>query len=389
MSLRVSLQALTDYDPSRVQDALLQLLEPLGGINHFVKPGQKVLIKPNLLSGQPPEKAVTTHPEIVRQTILLAQQAGGIVSVGDSPGLGRPETVARKCGILAVVEETGANFASFDVSVPIKLEHGTFHHLEAASEALEADVIINLPKLKTHQMMGYTGAVKNMFGLIVGMRKARLHLQAGTDKAFFALMLLELAERFPPDLSIMDAVIGMQGDGPGNGEPVAIGALLASPNPLALDTVAIKLVGLNADTVWTSKVARETGRPGSQLSDINLRGSVLEDLRPAVFRPATSADVNFGLPKPLKRVFRNTLTARPVILHNCQRCGHCVTHCPPQAMTLGSNGVKIDYQQCIRCFCCQELCPHNAIITRQGLLLRLAEAIKQLKGTKKKSYGRF
>ncbi|NIQ10345.1 MAG: DUF362 domain-containing protein, partial [Gammaproteobacteria bacterium] len=123
-------------------------------------------------------------------------------------------------------------------SVPIALEAGTFHHLEIAREALEADVIINLPKLKTHQMMGYTGAVKNMFGLVVGMRKVRLHLQAGTDKAFFALMLLELAERFIPALSIMDAVVGMEGNGPGNGDPVQLGALLASASPLALDTVA-------------------------------------------------------------------------------------------------------------------------------------------------------
>ncbi|MBW2690302.1 MAG: DUF362 domain-containing protein, partial [Deltaproteobacteria bacterium] len=189
MSLSVSLQSLPDYDPKRVQNALHLLLEPLGGMSRYVKPGQNVLIKPNLLSGKTPEKAVTTHPEIVRQVILLAQAAGGKVSVGDSPGLGKPENVARKCGVFDVVEETGARFAPFDESVPISLEAGTFHHLEVARDALEADVIINLPKLKTHQMMGYTGAVKNLFGLVVGMRKARLHLQAGTDKAFFALML--------------------------------------------------------------------------------------------------------------------------------------------------------------------------------------------------------
>ena len=177
-----------------------------------------MLIKPNLLAGKHPDRAVTTHPEIVRQVILLVQGAGGKVSVGDSPGLGKPANVARKCGILDVIEETGARFAPFEESVPISLRTGTFHHLEVAREALDADVIINLPKLKTHQMMGYTGAVKNLFGLVVGMRKARLHLQAGTDKAFFALMLLELAERFKPAFSIMDAVVGMEGNGPGNGD---------------------------------------------------------------------------------------------------------------------------------------------------------------------------
>ena len=135
MNLPVSLQSLADYDPERVKDSLHLLLEPLGGIDTYVKPGQKVLIKPNLLSGKAPEKAVTTHPEIVRQVILLAQSAGGIVSVGDSPGIGKPESVARKCGVLEVIEETGARFAPLDESVPISLKAGTFHHLEVAKES--------------------------------------------------------------------------------------------------------------------------------------------------------------------------------------------------------------------------------------------------------------
>jgi len=111
MSLSVSLQSLVDYDPGRVKETLHCLLEPLGGIENFVKPGQKVLIKPNLLAGKSPEKAVTTHPEIVRQVILLIQSTGAVVTVGDSPGLGKPESVARKCGVYQVIEETGARFA--------------------------------------------------------------------------------------------------------------------------------------------------------------------------------------------------------------------------------------------------------------------------------------
>jgi uncharacterized protein (DUF362 family)/Pyruvate/2-oxoacid:ferredoxin oxidoreductase delta subunit len=374
--LPVSLQSLADYNPARVQNALQLLLEPLGGIGSYVKPGQKVLIKPNLLSGKAPEKAVTTHPEIVRQVILLAQGAGGIVSVGDSPGLGKPENVARKCGILDVIKETGARFAPFEESVPINLEAATFHNLEVAREALEADIIINLPKLKTHQMMGYTGAVKNLFGLVVGMRKARLHLQAGTDKAFFALMLLELAERFKPALSIMDAVVGMEGDGPGNGDPVQLGALLASPHTLALDTVATAMVNLQEQHTWTQRVARQTGRQGVSLHELELHGVPLATLKTTRFRPATNADVNFGLPTPVKNLLKNAITAQPEITRDCQRCGHCITHCPPQAMTQDAQGIKIDYGRCIRCFCCQELCPYGAIITQQGVLLRFTEFIQ-------------
>ncbi|NJC87967.1 MAG: DUF362 domain-containing protein [Desulfuromonas sp.] len=372
MTFPVSIQALADYHPERVRTAMEQVLAPLGGMAAFIRPGQKVLIKPNLLSGKPPEKAVTTHPEIVRQAILLAQAAGGIVSVGDSPGIGKPEVVARKCGVLQVVEETGARFAPFLESVPVSVREGTFHQLEVAREVLDADVIINLPKLKTHQMMGYTGAVKNMFGSVVGMRKVRLHLQAGADPAFFALMLLELAEHFPPALSIMDAVIGMEGNGPGSGDPVRIGALLASPHPLALDTVATALVGFSERQVWTQRMARESGRPGSRMDEVTVIGPELASLRPKSFRPAPSSDIGFGLPAPAKRLLRNTLTARPEIDPRCVRCGDCVRHCPPHAMLLDERGVRIDYHKCIRCFCCQELCPHGAIQTRQGGLLRIA-----------------
>jgi len=370
MTLPVSLQALPDYEPVRVSAALHELLAPLGGIGAFVKPGQKVLIKPNMLVGKAPDKAVTTHPEIVRQVILLAQQAGGDVHVGDSPGLGKPESVARKCGLLEVIEATGAHFAPFEESVPVHLETGTFHHLEIARDALDADVIINLPKLKTHQMMGYTGAVKNLFGLVVGMRKVRLHLQAGTDKAFFALMLLELAERFAPALSIMDAVVGMEGNGPGSGDPVRIGALLASAHPVALDTVATALVNLPHDAVWTQKLAVQTDRPGAHLGQVTLYGTPLENLLTTHFRPSKNTDVNFGLPAPVKNLLKNATTAQPHITDHCQLCGHCVSHCPPEAMAMDSSRVEIDYGRCIRCFCCQELCPHGAIETRQGVLLR-------------------
>lgn len=375
MSLPVSLQSLPDYDQDRVAEALHLLLEPLGGIERFIKPGQKVLIKPNLLAGKSPERAVTTHPEIVRQVIQMVQGAGAVVTVGDSPGLGKSESVARKCGIYDVVKATGARFAPFEESVPVQFGTGTFHQLEVSREALEADVIINLPKLKTHQMMGYTGAVKNLFGLVVGMRKVRLHLQAGTDKAFFALMLLELAERFAPALSIMDAVVAMEGDGPGNGDPVQLGALLASPHALALDTVASTMVSLPKERVWTQRVALETGRRGASLDELDLYGTPLSELQTDRFRPAKTSDINFGLPTPVKNLLKNAITAQPQIEPNCQRCGHCVSHCPPQAMSIGSHGIRIDYGRCIRCFCCQELCPHAAVSTRQGVLLKLSEFI--------------
>jgi len=369
---RVALEKLNDYQPAAVGAALETLLAPLGGMINFVKPGQKVLLKPNLLAGKPPEKAVTTHPEIVRAVILLVQQAGGIVSVGDSPGIGKPEAVAEKSGILQVIKETGARFAPFADSVKIRPRGGTFHELEVARDILEADVIINLPKLKTHQMMGMTCAVKNMFGAVVGLRKPRLHLQAGTDKEFFALMLLELCEQLAPALSIVDAVVGMEGEGPGSGDPVQIGALLAGSHAQAVDTVAAALIGLSAQQIWTQQLAIKTARPYCQLAQLELVGTPLEKLKISGFRPAKTTDVNFGLKGVLKKHLKHAVTARPVVDRSrCKLCNDCVTHCPPAVMKIEKQKLQIDYERCIRCFCCQELCPHGALTTRQGLLLRL------------------
>ncbi|MDZ4185148.1 MAG: DUF362 domain-containing protein [Desulfuromonadales bacterium] len=181
MKTRVVLQRLDNYERHATKAAIAELLAPLGGISAFVRPGQRVLLKPNMLAGKGVEAAVTTHPEIVRAVIELVQSAGGIVSVGDSPGVGTPQQVAQRCGILAVIEETGATFAPFSESIRITPRSGTFHHFEIARDIVEAEVIINLPKLKTHQMMGMTCAVKNLFGAVIGLRKAHGHLQAGAD----------------------------------------------------------------------------------------------------------------------------------------------------------------------------------------------------------------
>lgn len=373
MKSRVVLQSAPDYRRQTIESALERLLAPLGGMGAFVTPGKKVLVKPNMLAGKPPEKAVTTHPEVVRGVIRLAQAAGGIVSVGDSPGVGSPRQVAARCGILPVVEETGASFAPFADSVQVRPPGNTFHQLEVARDVLEADVVINLPKLKTHQMMGVTCAVKNLFGAVVGMRKPRLHLQAGEDKAFFALMLLDLADFLRPALTIVDAVVAMEGDGPGSGDPVQIGALLAGADPVAVDTAALRLLGVRPETVWTQRMARESGRFGARPEEVEILGDDPEGLRPASFRPAKSTDIHFGLPVFLREPLKRSLTARPVPdMERCELCGLCVEHCPPHVMGVEGKRLVIDYGRCIGCFCCQELCPRGAIATRQGFLLRLS-----------------
>lgn len=374
---RVSLTALDNYDPAATAVAISTLLAPLGGIEAFVKPGQQVLIKPNMLSGKDPARAVTTHPQIVRAVIKLVMSAGGIVSVGDSPGIGSPTTVARKTGILDVIEETGARFALFADSVIIHPQGTTLHQIEVARDILAADVIINLPKLKTHQMMGLTCAVKNMFGALIGMRKPGMHLQAGTDKNLFARMLLEICETLTPTVNIVDAVVGMEGEGPGSGDPVKIGALLAGASAQAVDTVATALVKMQPEQVFTQQQALATGRPLARLAELELVGTPLAELQIDHFRAAKMTDVNFGIPGYFGRRLKHLLTAHPQVDHQrCRRCHACVKHCPPQAMAIANDRLNINYDLCIRCFCCQELCPYAALSTHQGLLLRLSSMLR-------------
>jgi len=373
MKQSVALVATPDYTPFHITESLHRLLSELGGLERFISPGQRVLLKPNLLAGKPPEKAVTTHPAVVRAMVEAVQQVGAIPIVGDSPGIGSPEQVARKCGILEVCEQTGAEFIPFTESTTISLGEGSFQKLEIATALLDADVIINLPKLKTHQMMGLTCAVKNLYGAVVGKRKISLHLQAGTSKERFARLLLELAARLAPALTIVDAVTAMEGHGPGSGDPVHVGALFGGASCIAVDTLAEELTGLPRERLWTQKLAHQQQLPGHCLEQLEVVGDSLETLRVRHFKPARQTDVNFGLPGPLRRTLRKSLTAYPGILHDtCIRCGLCVSHCPPQAMILKQQ-VDIDLDTCIRCFCCQELCPYGAIATRQGVLLKIAE----------------
>jgi len=369
---RVSLQKQLDYNEKNVKAAIIRLLEPLGGMENFVGRSQQVLLKPNLLAGRSPDKAVTTHPAVVRAVIELCLDLGAKVSLGDSPGIGSLEQVAGKAGLLDIVKKTGIRLAPFEKSVPLNSTKGTFQKLEVAQDILDAEVIINLPKLKTHQMMGMTCAVKNMFGAVVGLRKPRLHLQAGTDKAFFALMLLELCEFLAPALTIVDAVIGMEGEGPGSGDPVKIGALIAGTHPQAIDTVATELLGLKSTEVWTQHQAQLTSRAFTSLPEIEILGVPLEELKVSHFRPAKMTDINFGLQGRLKRYLKNSLSARPEPdRQQCKLCNECVKLCPPQAMKIENRRLMIDYERCIRCFCCQELCPYGALHTTQGFLLKL------------------
>jgi Pyruvate/2-oxoacid:ferredoxin oxidoreductase delta subunit len=178
----------------------------------------------------------------------------------------------------------------------------------------------------------------------------------------------------------------MEGNGPGSGDPIRIGALLASRSPLALDTVAAALVGLPEERVWTQRIAAATGRPGSRLEEIILQGEPLGKLACRSFRPAKSTEIDFNLPTFLQKPLKRSLSALPVVdRERCRKCGVCVSHCPPQTMRMEKGRLTIDYDRCIGCFCCQELCPHGALLTRQGLLLRMSRYLSHRGNRRKRS----
>jgi len=360
-----------NYDRLKVKDAMIRLLEPLGGMAAFVLPGERVLLKPNMLYAKAPECAVTTHPEVLRAAIELVREAGGIPLVGDSPGFGDFRKVAEKSGLLRVAEETGAELVEFAEAVEVPSE-GMFKRFELARPYLEADRVINLPKLKTHEMMTMTCAVKNLFGAVVGHGKAAWHLKAGADKELFARMLLEIYLVRKPDLTIVDAVTAMEGNGPGSGDPREVGLLLAGVNPVSVDVIAAEIAGIPKKLLFVERAALKLGIAGADRATLQTVGVPLAEARVAPFRLPPLSDVQWGLPPFLKNRLRHYLTTRPcVVPEQCELCGVCVNACPPRAIEIKDGKLSFDYHRCIRCFCCRELCPHGALDVRTGALLKI------------------
>jgi uncharacterized protein (DUF362 family)/Pyruvate/2-oxoacid:ferredoxin oxidoreductase delta subunit len=353
-----------------VEQHLREGLAELGGMSAFVKPGQKVLLKVNLLMKKRPEEAVTTHPSVVEAVIHLVQEAGGIPIIGDSPG--GPYTVSAlrsiyaRTGLREVAERTGAILNEDVGQTIIQYPEGKLvKSLTVTNCVLDADVIIPLSKLKTHGMMTFTGAVKILFGVIPGLLKAEYHLKM--FKVYdFADLLVDIATYVKPALSIMDGVVGMEGDGPSAGKPRNIGALILSTDPFALDVIATDLIGLKPEKVPTIMAARLRGLT-SRLDELQLKGDSRSLWRIQGFVIPKAVSTNFldmaPLPRSVKTFILNRVRPRPIFEHaTCVGCSDCVNNCPAKAITMNENQRPVvDLEGCIRCFCCQELCPHQSV----------------------------
>ena len=375
----VSITTTDGYELSTLKQAVTRLLEPIGGISAFVSQGDRVLLKPNLLSAKEPDKAVTTHPAVVQVVAELVRDAGGIVLIGDSPGIGGFLRVAEKSGISDAARDSGASLVEFKEGIELQ-GNGTFRSIRLARAYYEADKVINLPKLKTHEMMTMTCAVKNLFGAVVGAEKAGWHLKAGRSQQLFARLLLEIYLLKKPVLNIVDAITAMEGNGPGSGEPITLGVLIAGVNPVAIDVIAGKLAGIPADLLHIEREAASMGLPGALFEDIVLCGTPLGDIPETRFKLPTGLDVQFGLPPFLAKALKNHLTSYPAAdPKTCILCGICRDACPPAAITIQNSALSVDKARCIRCWCCRELCPYDAMLTTRGLLLRV---LMLLSGTK-------
>ena len=366
----VALVRCESYTLEKVQTAINRGLELLGGASIFAKNGEKILLKPNILSGESPEKNISPHPEVFRAVAKAFSKMGSVLSYGDSPGFGNPKSNAQRGGFGAVADEEGIAWADFTNSRMMQFPEGNVIKKFSIAEGVAAsDGLISISKLKTHALTRITGAIKNQFGCIPGARKAEFHSVMPTV-ALFSQMLVDLNLLLKPRLFIMDGIIAMEGNGPRNGSARKMNLLLLSTDPVALDASVCRLVDLNPELVETLVYGEKFGL--GTMTDIDYVGDPIEDFIVPDFEVNRSPQKTTTGTSFLSTSFLRRFSApRPTIDPDlCTKCGRCVEVCPaqPKALSWSSAGKTTppvyDYAKCIRCYCCQELCPFNAIYVK-------------------------
>jgi len=363
MGSKVAIRQCAEYRSEQVQAAMAEAVGAICDLPALVG-GKKVLIKINLLNAVPPEKVVCTHPEITRALVRLCKQAGAAeIAVGDQPGMQlseNPEKAFEVSGNAEVCREENVRIAPFNKGGYREVEIVNAYKLRsllAANEVLDADVVINAPKLKSHIQALYTGAIKNWFGVISSRDRKRSHHLTKLEP--FSESLVDIFRLRIPELTVMDGIIGMEGRGPGEGNPKQLGLLLASTDAVALDTVAMHCVDYAKMKVPHVRMAAEQGVGEGDINKITIDGPPIEQVRVSFELPPRSFS---NPPAFMVGLFYRLYHIRPKILvEQCKVCGACEKMCPVGAITMGEQAAVIDYKVCIECFCCHESCPHNAI----------------------------
>ncbi len=381
---QVALVRCEQYDEPAVHQAVGRGLTLLGGPEQFVHPGEKILLKPNLLVASAPEKLVTTHPAVFKAVAQHLQGAGALLSYGDSPGFGRTLGTARRAGLTTIAKELDIALADFSSGRTVSFPDGELiKQFTFAAGVLAADGIVSLPKLKTHGLTRMTGAIKNQFGCIPGMLKGEFHARM-PDADRFCQMLVDINRFLRPRLYVMDAIMAMEGNGPRNGDPRPMSVLLFSSDPVALDAAACQMINLDPELVPTITWGTKWGLGSYQ--PIEILGDPLESFIAPDFAVSRRLRSPAGERGAVASWLKNWVVPRPVMRpDNCTRCGTCVHVCPvsPKAIDFRSGKKappEYDYDLCIRCYCCQEMCPDNAIEIHTPLLGRIIHRESRMHG---------
>jgi uncharacterized protein (DUF362 family)/ferredoxin len=373
----VALVRCQDYDEALVYSAVEKGIKLLGGIGTFVKPGEKIVMKPNVLWGSDPEKCVTTHPAVFKAVGKLAQEAGAQLSYGDSPAFGASSFHVQRAGLNAAAEELGIVLADFDHGKSVSHKTAVLNKkFTIANGVLEADGLVSLSKLKTHGLTRFTGAVKNQFGCIPGPLKGQFHVKM-PDPNLFAAMLVDINTLIKPRLFIMDGIMAMEGNGPRNGKPRKLNVLLFSTDPVALDATACRIIDLNPEYVPTARAGEKAGLGSYHSENIELVGEGLESFITRDFKVVRRPVATLSSGR-IRTFIKNQLTPRPVVdKSKCNACGTCIKMCPIGSEALrwneegGQKSPRHNYNKCIRCYCCQEICPEGAISIKSTFLGRI------------------
>lgn len=350
----------TDYDIDRIREGLKMALEPLGGMRAFVRRGQRVLLKPNLLSAKDPSRAITTHPSIVEAVIEEVRGVGAEPVIGDSPGgiIRGIKRVWENTGMEELAGRVGVELINFEASGSKRVESGPYTYY-IARPVLETDVIINLAKLKTHSLTLFTCAVKNMFGVIPGFRKGELH-KLFPKPGEFSDMLVHLYGLVKPSLNIVDGILAMEGNGPSAGEPYELGLLIAGDDGVAVDAVAGDIIGYPENFIYTTRIGMEMGLGEGRLWNIDIQGDG-KGVRAEGFRLPSNRGLRL-IPRPLARLVAPMVWVKPVIdPSRCTGCAVCFENCPVETINKDGGVYRINDRDCIKCLCCHELCPDSCI----------------------------
>ncbi|MFH1259591.1 MAG: DUF362 domain-containing protein [Elusimicrobiota bacterium] len=370
------------YQPKIVRQALVELLEKLGGIKQLIGSRKKIFLKPNLFSPYPPERALTTHPVIIQETAKIFLQAGAEVSVGDSPagGLGEIEKLWEITGLKEIARQIPVKLVNLEKSGAEKIpvpQGRIYQELYISKAVRDSDCLVNIPKLKTHGLTTLTGAVKNMLGVVPGLGKVDFHRQAPLPEDF-AKGIADLHQVIQPQLTIVDAVEVTEGEGPGpQGKKRQMGLLVAGVNPLAVDLVLAELAGLPEGWLLTTKELQKRAVPYGKinLSDIEILGERLEALKINDFLlPGGQFKVKLArfLPKWILQLLVSQINIRIGIDSlDCKRCLLCQKSCPVGAIKFveGLPG-QVDRKKCIECLSCYEVCSDQAIRVRRSFFAR-------------------